>query len=111
MLPSLCHYKGHKLYEGIDNSIIYHYSTHNKILRCAFSIFDIVAYINSKGIINRYIPFLIFGRLFNKLYELILRKIETDIEYSFNYYNVIEFSVPDYVIVSRDDFYEIYEIE
>ncbi len=27
------------------------------------------------------------------------------------YYNVIEFSVPDYVIVSRDDFYEIYEIE
>ncbi len=60
---------------------------------------------------NRYILFLIFGRLFNKLYEFFLRKIETDIEYSFNYYNVIEFSVPDYVNVSRDDFFEVYEIE
>ncbi len=39
---------------------------------------------------NRHIPFPIFGRLFNKLYEFFLRKIETDIEYSFNYYNVIE---------------------
>lgn len=99
------------LYEGIDNSIIYHYSTHNKVLRCTFSIFDIVAYINSKGLINRHIPFLIFGCLFNKLYEFFLRKIETDIEYSFNYYNVIEFSIPDYVIVSRDDFFDVYEIE
>lgn len=100
------------LYEGVDNSIIYHYSTHNKVRRCVFSIFDIESYINNKCIIDYYIPFLIFVRLFNKLYEYIIIKLQADIELSFNYYSQsIDFNVPDYVIIRKDDCYKIFEIE
>lgn len=100
------------LYEGIDSSIIYHYYTHNKVSRCPFSIFDIESYINNKGIIDNYIPYLIFTRLFNKLYEHIIIKLRANIELSFNYNNQsVDFNVPDYVIVRKDNCYEVFEIE
>lgn len=100
------------LYDGIDNSIIYHYYTHNKVRRCAFSIFDIESYINNKGIIDNYIPFLIYGRLFSNLYEHIIRKLRANIKLSLNYYSQsVDFYVPDYIIVRQDDCYEIFEIE
>lgn len=99
------------LYEGIDNSIIYHYWTHNKVNRCPFSIFDIESYINSKGIIDRYLPFLIFRHLFRKLYDHIFTVLQGDIDLSFNYSNIMEFNVPDYIIVQKDNCYEIFEIE
>lgn len=90
------------LYEGIDNSIVYHYWTHNKVNRSPFSIFDIETYVNSKGVIDRYIPFLVFRRLFGKLHENILKKLQADIEITFN--------EPDFVITLKDDYFEIYEI-
>jgi hypothetical protein len=100
------------LYEGIDNSIIYHYYTHNKVRRCAFSIFNIEGYINSKGIIDNFIPFLIFAHLFNKLYEQIIINLQADIELSLNYYrHSIDFNVPDYVVVQKEEYYDIFEIE
>ncbi|MFA9466178.1 MAG: hypothetical protein ACERKN_18080 [Velocimicrobium sp.] len=99
------------LYEGIDNSIVYHYWTHNKVNRCTFSIFDIESYINSKGILDRYLPFLIFKRLFRKLYDHIFTVLQGDIDLSFNYSNIMEFNVPDYIIAQKDNRYEIFEIE
>lgn len=99
------------LYEGIDNSIVYHYWTHNKLIRCTFSIFDIEKYINSKGIIDRYLPFLIFKRLFRKLYDHIFTVLQGDIDLSFNYSKMTEFSVPDYIISKKENYYEIFEIE
>lgn len=100
------------LYEGIDNSIVFHYWTHNKVNRCPFSIFDIETYINSKGLIDRYIPFLIFRRLFGKLHEYILKKLQADIEIAFSYNNIdLVLNIPDYVIVQKDDYFNIYEIE
>lgn len=95
------------LYEGIDNSIIYHYYTHNKVSRCPFSFFDIESYINYKGIVDNYIPFLIFDRLFKKLYEHIITKLQVNIELSFNYYSEsIDFNVPDYVVIRNNNSYE-----
>lgn len=97
------------LYEGVDNSIIYHFSTHTKIKRCTFSIFDIDSYINSKGVINKYIPFLIFGRLFGKLYEHIFSQLQANLNLSFYYHNTFDFVIPDYVVAQRNHYYEIYE--
>ena len=80
--------------------------------RCPFSIFDIKSYINRKGIIDNFIPFLIYGRLFGNLYEHIIRKLRVNIELSLNYFSQsVDFHVPDYVIISKDDCYEIFEIE
>lgn len=62
--------------------------------------------------INNYIPYLIFTRLFNKLYEHIIIKLRANIELSFNYNNQsVDFNVPDYVIVRKDNCYEVFEIE
>ncbi len=70
------------LYEGIDNSIVYHYWTHNKAKRCSFSI----------------------------LYNYISTLLKDDLDLSFNYSKIAEMSVPDYVITLRDNRFEIYEI-
>jgi hypothetical protein len=99
------------LYEGIDNSIVYHYWTHNKAKRCSFSIFDIDNYINSKGITDKYLIFLIFKYLFKKLYSYISILLNDDLDLSFNYSKIAEMSVPDYVITLRDNRFEIYEFD
>lgn len=64
------------LYEGVDKSIIHHFSTHNKVNRCTFSIFDIDNYVNSKGVTDKYIPFFIFKHLFIKLYNHIFTMLK-----------------------------------
>lgn len=99
------------LYEGVDKSIIHHFSIHNKVNRCTFSIFDIDNYVNSKGVTDKYIPFFIFKRLFKKLYNHIFTMLKSDVELSFDYSKIAVCSVPDYVISLSDTNYEIYEVD
>lgn len=56
-------------------------------------------------------PFYIFKRLFKKLHDHIFTILKSDVDLSFNYSKMMVFNVPDYVILQKENYYEIYEIE